>query len=257
MVISEKIEVKMIEEKYVKYFAYCSNMDQNQMVNRGVIPINSCGAKIEGYELKFNKQSFKNPVTGVANICETPHGPDDIVQGILYTIKESDIDKLDKFEGYLKHYNRVEREVIDENEDEESAIIYIAQTEKISENLKPTSEYMSHLIVGSGRLDDDYRKMLKNVETIDQPIRYGLDIEDQVITFDRMKVTYIQEGDCESPDRDTQELELFLENCLISEEESYIVMKTDRWAFDSRAELIRIIDDFLNKAGVSKKYEKD
>ena len=87
----------------LKYFAYGSNMDPERMRRRGIKFSRREHAVLEGFRLEFNKVSSRNPREGYANIVKDPEG---IVEGILYEIEESDLSKLDKFEGYPLHYRR-------------------------------------------------------------------------------------------------------------------------------------------------------
>ena len=147
----------------VKYFAYGSNMDIGRMKERKVSFSQRKLAILEGWRLEFNKEASQNPQEGFANIV-----PDekDIVEGILYEIVDEDLRKLDKCEGYPKHYDRKPFSVICGGK-AETAIAYIAQPNKVKNGLKPTAEYLEHLQKGSDLLSDGYREKIEKWETID------------------------------------------------------------------------------------------
>lgn len=147
----------------MKYFAYGSNMNEERMKERGVQFSKREHAVLEGWKLKFNKIA-SDKVTGYANI-EIDASSN--IEGILYTISDKGIKKLDIFEGYPTHYNRISVSVKLDNGKEAEAIVYVAQPDKIKEGLKPTKEYLNHLIKGSGILSLKYSEMLKKIKTID------------------------------------------------------------------------------------------
>lgn len=89
----------------VYYFAYGSDMDANRMRERDVNFSWRRRDILKGYRLVFNKRARDNPKAGYANIV-----PDNecIVEGALYEIDEEGLNKLDKYEGFQKHYIRNE-----------------------------------------------------------------------------------------------------------------------------------------------------
>ena len=135
------------------YFAYGSNMNTSRMKERGVNIINLERGVLNDYKLVFNKKSFKDNTIGFANIEESKNNQ---VEGIIYTILYADIAKLDKFEGFPKHYNRIIMNINDKN-----CFVYIANKEWISESVKPTKEYIEHLLKGRDYLSEKYYESLK------------------------------------------------------------------------------------------------
>ena len=73
----------------MKYFAYGSNMSQEQMKYNGkvIIPTKKLSAKLIDYVLKFNKQAKGYPGRGYANIMPSKGS---LTEGILYEISEED-----------------------------------------------------------------------------------------------------------------------------------------------------------------------
>jgi len=148
----------------MKYFAYGSNMDPERMRSRGIRFSKRVHAVLRGYILRFNKVSSRNPREGYANIVPHKGG---IVEGIRYEIPDEDIYKLDKFEGYPYHYNRIEVDVELDDGRRVRAVTYIAQPDKVREGLKPSRGYLKHLLAGKDILSESYYEMLKSWPTLD------------------------------------------------------------------------------------------
>ena len=154
-----------------KYFAYGSNMSDRRMAERKFDYVKRERAILKGYKLVFNKQSYKYPEVGYANIVKG--SIDDIVEGVVYYFTdESLIKNLDKAEGYPNHYTKrkITLEVFSENEriynNERNVIVYIANPDKQKQGLKPTNEYLEYLLEGKEFLTTDYLNKLQIIETI-------------------------------------------------------------------------------------------
>jgi gamma-glutamylcyclotransferase (GGCT)/AIG2-like uncharacterized protein YtfP len=148
----------------IKYFAYGSNMNLKRMGERKIRFSQRNHATLSGWRLEFNKMASRNSQEGYANIVPDEN---ETVEGILYEIEDSDISILDQYEGYPDHYGRSSVKVqLDETQKVES-IAYIANPDKIKIGLKPTKEYLSHLLKGCDLLPELYCKRLMEVETLD------------------------------------------------------------------------------------------
>ncbi len=147
----------------IKYFAYGSNMNPERMKERGVKYYSRERAILRGWKLEFNKVALGNPRKGYANIVKDENG---IVEGCLYELEEDDLNKLDIYEGVPRHYRRTEVEV-ETCKGKIKAITYIAHPNKVKDGLKPTKDYLSHLLSGSDCLSADYIEKLKAIETLD------------------------------------------------------------------------------------------
>ncbi len=84
------------------YFAYGSNMDRNQIVERCPNVIKIEIGLISNYRIDFTRKSITRNC-GVADILESQ---DDVVWGIIYNITDEDFISLDRFEGYPKYYKK-------------------------------------------------------------------------------------------------------------------------------------------------------
>ena len=148
----------------MKYFAYGSNMNIMRMEARGVRISQRIKACVFGYSLKFNKTSRQFSGVGYANIVREDRG---IVEGILYEITKDCIENLDKYEKYPEEYDRRLINVNLTSGIEYEAHVYIAQPHKTSDTLKPTKEYLSHLLCAKDLLSSDYRLKLSSQNTVD------------------------------------------------------------------------------------------
>jgi gamma-glutamylcyclotransferase (GGCT)/AIG2-like uncharacterized protein YtfP len=148
----------------MKYFAYGSNMDPKRVKERRIRFSKREHAVLEGFKLEFNKVSALNPKEGYANIVEDKN---EIVEGILYEIEDEDINKLDKFEGVPRHYRRINLRVKLDSQEIVEATTYIAQTDMTRQGLKPTKQYLNHLLQGCDLLSQEYCDKLKKMETLD------------------------------------------------------------------------------------------
>jgi len=141
----------------MKYFAYGSNMSENNLKNRGVIYSKRQKGILKGYKFIINKKSYKDPTIGFANIIIDENS---FVEGVLYDVKETEILKLDKFEGFPKHYYK-SKVYVDIGGFFEEAIVYIAQTEWTSiTELKTTEEYRNKILEGKDSISDEYFQFL-------------------------------------------------------------------------------------------------
>ncbi len=140
----------------VIYFAYGSNMDVKQLKERIGDSFEILGpAVLKDYALKFNKISVKRG--GCANI-EPAKGEE--VWGILFKLNEEQIRKLDVFEGAPYHYRRVNVKVQTKKGENLEAVTYVACEEFKREGLRPSEDYLKHLLSAKEMLPESYVKKL-------------------------------------------------------------------------------------------------
>lgn len=146
-----------------KYFAYGSNMNPQRLKERRINYVQRSPAILKAWRLEFNKVASRSPAEGYANIVTDVNG---IVEGVLYDMRDSDISKLDKYEGYPEHYCRILVTVLNDGQEIE-AITYIANSNNIRTGLRPSKEYLNHLLNGCDLLSEEYCNRLKKWETLD------------------------------------------------------------------------------------------
>lgn len=143
----------------IKYFAYGSNMDTSRMISRGINFTSRLPVTANHVKLTFNKMSAINSNEGYATLEASKN---DCVEGIMYSISNAGRNKLDAFEGYPFHYQRWDIMVTDELGQEHRAMTYVAHPNKTKKGLKPSKEYLNHLLRGKDCLSDEYyEKLLK------------------------------------------------------------------------------------------------
>jgi gamma-glutamylcyclotransferase (GGCT)/AIG2-like uncharacterized protein YtfP len=139
-------------------------MNPDRMNKRKAYFANRQFAKLDGYRIAFNKTSAANPVEGFANII-----PDDdsTVEGALYKVEFQSVERLDYFEGYPDAYRREEVWVTTSDGGKHKAITYIANDNQTSDSLKPSREYLNHLLRGRDLLSAEYCSLLEKTDTFD------------------------------------------------------------------------------------------
>jgi gamma-glutamylcyclotransferase (GGCT)/AIG2-like uncharacterized protein YtfP len=137
-------------------------MDPDRMRERGVYFTSREPGILNDFMLAFNKISAE-PGMGYANIV--PHSGS-AVEGAVYSIDEKDICKLDSYEDYPVQYNRIVLHVILRDQTIVNCIVYIAQHGKVAAGLKPSVNYVSHLLKGSDLLSQAYIKWLSGFPTL-------------------------------------------------------------------------------------------
>ena len=138
-------------------------MDPKRMKKRNISFSQRIHAVLRGYILKFNKVATGNPKEGYANIVPDEKG----VEGALYDISDSDLSKLDRYEGCPTHYERVEVKVQLDDGQEVEAVTYVAQPDKVREGLRPSRGYLDHLLAARDILSKSYYRKLESWETLD------------------------------------------------------------------------------------------
>ena len=139
--------------KGLYHFAYGSNLNHKQMNCRCLDNKFIKRAYLDNYKFVYDGYS-NNRGGAVANILESA---DSIVWGGLYEISKSDLENLDKCEGFPKSYDRKELEVKDDHGNICKAITYFRIGEKIG---IPSNEYKKIIIDGAKdcNLPDNYVK---------------------------------------------------------------------------------------------------
>jgi cation transport regulator ChaC len=147
------------------YFAYGSNMDEHKLkIERNVDFYEKFSGKLDGWKLVFDKIASGKPGVAYSNISPKENS---CVEGIIYKIKSEDIlNKLDKDEGWPKHYEKKYMLVKTVNGFLECQV-YIANSNQTQSGLKPEKKYLNEILAGKEFLSDTYYSELKNTLTCD------------------------------------------------------------------------------------------
>ena len=119
------------------YFAYGSNLNQRQMLERCPDSKPVFTASLPNYKLVFVGWS-RQWRGGIASI--KPFRGERIL-GAIYEISERDLRRLDKYEGYPGNYNRFKVTVFNEDGEPIEAVTYI-KSEQLEET-PPGKEYLA------------------------------------------------------------------------------------------------------------------
>lgn len=142
------------------YFAYGSNMNAVRVTERRLSYDQISSARLDGFELKFNKRSRKSPVSGRANIVQKRGS---IVFGVLYRLdRPEEIVKMDRFEHAPVDYRRLMVEVLS-NCQPVVCWTYFANDRAVDHSLSPQRSYLTHLLAGRDYLPEEYVRELASV----------------------------------------------------------------------------------------------
>ena len=119
------------------YFAYASNINKKQMLERCPDSKPEFIATLPNYKLVFTGWS-RQWRGGVASI--KPFRGEKVL-GAIYEISEQCLRQLDKYEGYPHDYTRFKVTVFDEDGEPTEAITYI-KAGQLTET-KPSKEYLA------------------------------------------------------------------------------------------------------------------
>jgi cation transport regulator ChaC len=152
----------MVRNRSVYYFAYGSTMNPDRMRAREVEFKSYQRATLKDYELVFNKR--KRDGSAAANIVPKKGS---VVEGVLYELKDPNMGYfwLDSYKGYPDHYTFKEMEVVGEDGEVYTAVVYYAQPDRVREDIKPTEDYFEHILEPCRRkiLSKEYCEKLRRM----------------------------------------------------------------------------------------------
>ncbi len=118
------------------YFAYASNLNRKQMAERSPDSKPRLIATLPNFKLTFTARPGRQG--GVASI--TPHRGEKVI-GAVYEISESDLKRLDRYEGYPTVYDRRKVTLWTETNEPVEAVTYIKIEQ--SREAKPSADYLA------------------------------------------------------------------------------------------------------------------
>ena len=119
------------------YFAYASNLNKKQMLERVPDSKPIFIATLPNYKLVFTGWS-RQWRGGYATIAPSR---DDKVIGAIYEVSERDLRRLDSYEGCPANYNRINVTVFDEDGNAVEVVTYIKAGRL--EETQPSKEYLA------------------------------------------------------------------------------------------------------------------
>jgi len=124
------------------YFAYASNLNRKQMAQHAPESKPKFIATLPNFKLTFSRESSRGR-GGVASIRPQKGHK---VLGAVYEISESDLKRLDRYEGYPTVYDRRKVMVFTETNEALEAITYIKNDQ--SQETPPSPEYLTTIQQG-------------------------------------------------------------------------------------------------------------
>ena len=142
----------------IRYFAYGSNLDADQMRERCPSSAPLFRARLEGYRLDFTHPS-RRWAGGAADVLPQVGA---CVWGCVYQLDPDDARLLDRFEG---GYERVTLEVIDDSGLGHPVLSY---TVKTKQSLRPTQVYRDKLIHWGAhwQFPEEYLERLRRIRAL-------------------------------------------------------------------------------------------
>ena len=145
------------------YFAYGSNMNLNRLTARVPSAIKIENAVLKGYVFKCNKISVDGSSKG--NIVQTGNETDQ-VWGVVFELLDIEKSLLDRAEGLGNGYNELAVVLLSEKGESTNALTYIADSNRVNDNLLPYDWYKNFIVTGSEQNDlpNTYTEMLRAME---------------------------------------------------------------------------------------------
>jgi len=151
------------------YFAYGSNMNplrlaSERLAPKGVVLGRRIGGRLDGWRLTFDKVARSPKGAGAGNIVVAPG---QVVHGTLNEVPSAGLDVLDVWEGVAGgHYQRRTVPVVRaDTGDTVEAVTYLALL--TAPGLRPTRQYLGHLLAGRDLLPQGYWERLSATPTFD------------------------------------------------------------------------------------------
>lgn len=132
----------------VFYFAFGSNMDDEQMARRCPNATPSSMATLQGHRLVFRGPS-QSRGGGVASVDSAPERQ---VRGLLWRLSEADLLTLDRLEGAPQWYKR-STALVTTSDGPREAILYRLPSEVLE--MVPTDDYYDQIAAACLHLDLD------------------------------------------------------------------------------------------------------
>lgn len=147
------------------YFGYGSNLSVIALRAKGVFPLRSEPAVLEGWRLTFNVPDFF-PIEGGTGNIET--APDDTVHGVLHACRDRDLVTLDRLEALGVTYERVVLGVTTYAGRRKSAYVYVGIANNLDSRLQPSERYRNILARGAVdmKLDGAYVDRLLSISCL-------------------------------------------------------------------------------------------
>lgn len=145
------------------YFGYGSNLSVWSLRAKGVDPLSSEPAQLQGFRLAFNLPDFFPIEGGTGNIV--PGDPLDVVHGVLHGCRSADLRRLDELEAVGVAYRRIETTVTAYDGRRLRAYVYVGLPHLLDDACRPSERYLSILVRGASdmQLEPGYIEKLRRI----------------------------------------------------------------------------------------------
>ena len=153
----------------ISFFAYNELLNENYFKEAGFEYIEKVTVTLSAQRLVFNRlPSEKNDTKsqGLPNIEPTPNNAG-MMEGVLYEMKDDFLSKLDEFHGYPSECNRKLMSLNRHDFTIVRGIVYFAQPDRVSKNLKPSKALMKLFRNSKKEMTMLYFSRLMNTRTCD------------------------------------------------------------------------------------------
>lgn len=148
----------------MRYFAYGSNCN-TAVMKRKRVEFTSCErAVLFGHRLLFNKRALREDLPEEIGFANIEACADESVEGILYDIVDDHLARLDSSERFPDHYDRIPV-TVESSQGEFSCFAYKAQPDKVASGLKPSRNYLNHILAAKDFLSIQYFNALDRSQT--------------------------------------------------------------------------------------------
>ena len=132
------------DDRTIYYFAFGANLCPDILKQRGMTIYESIDYALQDAALRFTQSGFYKD----HGYASADASPGDKVYGRLYLVKQSDAARMDYYEGvpFLKSHDKIYGE-------HNGKAFYYYRARQITEDLKPTQEYLDYLTVAYHEMD--------------------------------------------------------------------------------------------------------
>ena len=134
------------------------------MARKGVDYLTRRRAVLQGHRMLFNKMALRENLPADIGFASIVECPGETVEGILYDLVEDHLERLDESERYPGHYDRIEI-VIESEGDDVTCFAYKAQPDKVASGLRPSRNYLNHILSAKDFLSVQYYNALDRSQT--------------------------------------------------------------------------------------------
>ncbi len=153
----------------INFFAYDQLMDQEIMKSKGFEWIADFAVTLSAYQLVFNKIPEEEDAPeglGMPNIEPAPSNLG-MMHGVMYEMKEGDLEKLDAYHKYPIEYQRKILRVTRHDFTLVNAYVYLAHYDKTQQGLRPNKEFKKQFRGARKNMQMLYFSRIMNLPTMD------------------------------------------------------------------------------------------